>query len=675
MRKYFHALGLLLLIALMAKPSQAASVCIDPGHGGSDPGAQGCGLSEAKINLQVSLKLRDLLKASGVTVYMTRETDVFVGLSARASYANSKGVDRFASVHSNAGGGTGIETFCMEGSSSTSLGYKMASAIQTQMLKVWPLPDRGVKKANFAVLRETDMAATLSELAFIDKCSPDAEYLGSAAHRDNAASAHCIAITSHLGVNGSCSAAPPTDGKAMGAIFEDKGSGTDDMSTRLEGATATVKGTSMTMTVSGPDAFYSFDLKAGTYDIEASMDGYDSNTVSCVVTAGQTQWCSIGLKKSEPAKPDGGLDQPDARPDVFTSPDAAEQDVEREAGQEDAEQEDARRPPGPNYWSSNDDSGCSCRTTQPRGGLGFGVGTLMALGLFAARRRRLLGGLLGLSALALLGCDQDASHHGTITKATAPLATQPTAQPTPRLASQRKILNSQYILPVLSPDGAWLAATHPGLNQLWIASTSDGALKNISQAPRSGYMPSWRADSQAIAFRDGNADPSGNIWSFSDLAAQRAASFLSSNTVSVRQTEDDRIVLRVGGREHTIDEGKDKYFSPSVSQDGSWVVYTGITLGIHLYHVPRGETVQLGQGTHPSLSADGTWLAYEKTDDDGHSLISGDLYLCDLRDTAYPVFNLTRTPREIERTPSLSADGRLIAYVQSDGVYLATIER
>jgi Tol biopolymer transport system component len=145
--------------------------------------------------------------------------------------------------------------------------------------------------------------------------------------------------------------------------------------------------------------------------------------------------------------------------------------------------------------------------------------------------------------------------------------------------------------------------------------------------------------------------------------------------VSARQTDDDRIVVRSGGRDRIIDEGKDKYFSPIVSQDGSWVVYTGITLGIHLYRVEQETTVQLGQGTHPSLSADGKWLAYEKTDDNGEQLLTGDIYLCDLDDPGYPVFNLTRTPNVIERTPSLSSDGSRIAYVVEDGLYVALVER
>jgi len=51
-------------------------VCIDPGHGGTQPGAVGPGgTMEKYITLSVALKLRDLLKSRGIDVIMTRETD------------------------------------------------------------------------------------------------------------------------------------------------------------------------------------------------------------------------------------------------------------------------------------------------------------------------------------------------------------------------------------------------------------------------------------------------------------------------------------------------------------------------------------------------------------------------------------------------------------------------
>ena len=85
-------------------------VCIDPGHGGSQPGAVGPnGTLEKDITLAVSLKLRDLLKAQGFEIIMTRETDKDVRtrpqeneLQARCNVANNAKADYFVSIHCNA---------------------------------------------------------------------------------------------------------------------------------------------------------------------------------------------------------------------------------------------------------------------------------------------------------------------------------------------------------------------------------------------------------------------------------------------------------------------------------------------------------------------------------------------------------------------------------------------
>ena len=85
---------------------------IDPGHGGGDPGAVGNGLREKDLTLDISKRIRRILENEfDATVYMTRETDVFVELGERADIANKAGVDFFLSVHINAGGGTGFETY------------------------------------------------------------------------------------------------------------------------------------------------------------------------------------------------------------------------------------------------------------------------------------------------------------------------------------------------------------------------------------------------------------------------------------------------------------------------------------------------------------------------------------------------------------------------------------
>src|SRR5699024_1948152 len=77
------------------------TVYVDPGHGGSDPGASFNGLKEKELNLDTSLILKKELEMRGYTVLMARETDVFIGLGDRPQEANKKSADIFVSVHYN----------------------------------------------------------------------------------------------------------------------------------------------------------------------------------------------------------------------------------------------------------------------------------------------------------------------------------------------------------------------------------------------------------------------------------------------------------------------------------------------------------------------------------------------------------------------------------------------
>ncbi len=82
-------------------------VVIDAGHGGSDPGAIGYDsegnplLYEKNVNLNISRQVYAILKENGVRVYMTRDDDSYVSLSARTDFANELGASLFISIHCN----------------------------------------------------------------------------------------------------------------------------------------------------------------------------------------------------------------------------------------------------------------------------------------------------------------------------------------------------------------------------------------------------------------------------------------------------------------------------------------------------------------------------------------------------------------------------------------------
>ncbi|MBY0134437.1 N-acetylmuramoyl-L-alanine amidase [Bacillus cereus] len=156
-------------------PLENKTIIIDSGHGGVDPGKPTKGLSESNIVLDTSLRLQQLLeKHTPFTVLLTRESDTRPGhvqkssLQERVKFAKQKQGDTVKSIHANAfnGNAKGTETYYYNASKSEQTNPHieesrvLAEKIQTR--------DRGVKHGDLYVIRENDMPAVLTELAFID---------------------------------------------------------------------------------------------------------------------------------------------------------------------------------------------------------------------------------------------------------------------------------------------------------------------------------------------------------------------------------------------------------------------------------------------------------------------------------------------------------------------------
>ncbi|MFC4078276.1 N-acetylmuramoyl-L-alanine amidase [Salinithrix halophila] len=147
-------------------------IVIDPGHGGRDTGAVYGECREKDFTLQIALKVRDYLKSRYVAeVLMTRTTDKTVSLTARTDFANRNKANYYCSIHINAGGGTGWESYIYNGSVSNFTKSARNTIHSTVMNVIGPqygVRDRGKKRANFHVLRESHMPAILMENMFID---------------------------------------------------------------------------------------------------------------------------------------------------------------------------------------------------------------------------------------------------------------------------------------------------------------------------------------------------------------------------------------------------------------------------------------------------------------------------------------------------------------------------
>ena len=175
-------------------------VFIDPGHGGYDNGAVQNGVLEDEINLQISQKIEAKLKAKGVQVKMSRYDDTYLSLTERTTMANSWGSDIFVSIHQNSAtssSGNGIETYYY---STRQDSKELASEIQEDLIKSTNAVNRGIKTANYAVIRTASMSSNLVECGFVSNPT-EAKNLSSSSYQDKIAEGIVNGIMDYLESN------------------------------------------------------------------------------------------------------------------------------------------------------------------------------------------------------------------------------------------------------------------------------------------------------------------------------------------------------------------------------------------------------------------------------------------------------------------------------------------
>lgn len=173
----------------------------DAGHGGSDPGAIGPnGLHEADVNLDVSLKLTEILKRHGLAVVSTRTEDKYVNLFERVRTLNRAKCDYVVSIHCNAAAN---QEACYLSTFIQGKGGKaepLAEAVQRRLMEATGWTDGGVRVSNLHMTRETDAPAILLEMGFIS--NPDQEtQLKTESMRDALAEAIAKGLLDYLGMD------------------------------------------------------------------------------------------------------------------------------------------------------------------------------------------------------------------------------------------------------------------------------------------------------------------------------------------------------------------------------------------------------------------------------------------------------------------------------------------
>lgn len=145
-------------------------IVIDIGHLGCDIGAVANGIREVDLNLKICRYLVDDLQRQGYEVYTSTGS-----LQERVEFCNKLNIDFIISIHNNAGGGKGLEIYTYSNVSNKT--KELAKILYNELVPSFN-NGRGIKTANFKILKETKASAILIEGVFIDNIK-DLELLNS----------------------------------------------------------------------------------------------------------------------------------------------------------------------------------------------------------------------------------------------------------------------------------------------------------------------------------------------------------------------------------------------------------------------------------------------------------------------------------------------------------------
>lgn len=207
----------LVMIVLFSVKLQSQIIVLDPGHGygaTTSDNPDGRTAIEIETALEVGLRTKNLIQNScSWSVQLTRTTNLnsWISVTQRGQMANNWNADRLVSIHCNAGGGTGTETFyCTQDDTNTLPDIAFAKKIQTNMVSGGAFNNRRCVEDNsflayhLGVLRYSSATGCLNEIGFVD--SADATKLTSSTWRDAFALSYFNALKSDL--NLTCTATP-----------------------------------------------------------------------------------------------------------------------------------------------------------------------------------------------------------------------------------------------------------------------------------------------------------------------------------------------------------------------------------------------------------------------------------------------------------------------------------
>ena len=269
-----------------ATSSNAPLIAIDPGHNyGGDTGApsniNGVNYHEEDLTLDIGVAAKNALLAAGYNVVMTRDagdrptSDLNTSLSDKVNVANSANANFFISIHMNAFDGSAHGTEVYTYTAPTQLATNVAKVICDGISQKIDTTNRGVKTANYYVLRNTNMPAILIECAFIDNPS-DVAKLSNPADQQLIAQAIVDGIKAGFPIS---APAPEPTPEPEPATTTQPGTTTIEPGTSTRPGTTTTEPGTSTTTGTGTQTGTGTTIKPGTNtDLPSSGSGSSTNT-------------------------------------------------------------------------------------------------------------------------------------------------------------------------------------------------------------------------------------------------------------------------------------------------------------------------------------------------------------------------------------------------------------
>lgn len=225
-----------------------------------------------------------------------------------------------------------------------------------------------------------------------------------------------------------------------------------------------------------------------------------------------------------------------------------------------------------------------------------------------------------------------------------------------------------FIAPKLSPDGLQLLATRPGYQGVFLVDRATGEWRQLAEGE--GLQAEWTPEGGVrVTDAEGAArlyGPDGALLEEGGAAQAAAPSVFAEN---------DAIYLRrgEGGAPVALTGGEDRYFDPTLSPDGQYVVFQGLYSGLYLARADgSGSVIYLGEGNHPAWLPDSSGFVFDVTRDDGHHLLDGDVYFVDAAATERT--NLTPGDSLIAQTPVVGPDGRTVIFEVNGQIYIGVLQ-